>query len=240
MQYEIPVRQHTRFHKMPEPASERTITGLESQVHNDDRVSVFLDGEFAFGVHEDLVVKHGLREGTTLTPEEISDIEADEEYVDAKQKALDYLAHKPRTEQEVRRKLQQRDVPPVVVDDVIARLYELEYLDDEAYAHDYAHNRFSSKKYGPVRIRRELEKRGVDRHLAEAAVDELFAEEDTTAAAWSHAEKRWPRLEGEDDPRRRRQKMYRYLRRRGFTTDTIRPILDELERHGTRNDDPIP
>ncbi|MFB6099285.1 MAG: RecX family transcriptional regulator [Salinibacter sp.] len=221
---------------MSEPPTEGTITKVEPQVHNDDRVSVYLDGEFAFGLHEDLVVKHQLREGKTLTPEEIQDIETDEQYVEAKQKALDYLAYKPRTEQEVRRRLQQRDVSPMVIDDVIARLSELEYLDDESYAHDYAHNRFSSKKYGPVRIRRELEERGIDRSLAETAVDELFAEVDATAAAWTHAEKRWPRLADEEDPRRRRQKMYRYLRRRGFTSDTIRPILDELEQSGTRND----
>jgi regulatory protein len=219
---------------MQNTATEGTITRLESQVNNDDRVSVYLDGEFVFGIHEDLVVKHGLQVGTALTPEEIREIENDEQYVDAKQAALDYLAYKPRTEEEVRRKLQKRDVPPPIVDDVIARLYELDYLDDEAYAHDYAHNRFASKKYGPVRIRRELKERGVDRHLAETAVDELFADEDATAAAWTHAEKRWPRLAGEEDPRRRRQKMYRYLRRRGFRSDTIRPILDELERDGGR------
>ncbi len=217
---------------MPESSPEGTITRLDPQANNDDRVSVFLDGEFAFGVHEDLVVRHGLQVGASLTAEEIREIEADEEYVDAKQAALDYLAYKPRTEQEVRRKLQKQDVSRLVIDDVIARLYELEYLDDESYAHDYAHNRFSSKKYGPVRIRRELEERGVDRHLAETAVDELFADKDATAAAWEHAEKRWPRLADEDDPRRRRQKLYRYLRRRGFTSDTIRPILDELERDG--------
>lgn len=219
---------------MPEVAPEGTITRLDSQVNNDDRVSIFLDGEFAFGVHEDLVVRHGLQVGASLTTEEIREIEADEEYVDAKQTALDYLAYKPRTEQEVRRKLQKQDVSRLVIDDVIARLYELEYLDDEAYAHDYAHNRFSSKKYGPVRIRRELEERGVDRHLAETAVDELFAEKSAWGAAWEHAEKRWPRLADEEDPRRRRQKLYRYLRRRGFTSDTIRPILDELERDGGR------
>ena len=224
---------------MPDAATSGTITRLESQVHNDDRVSVYLDGEFAFGIHEDLVVKHSLQVGATLTPEGVRELERDEQYVDAKQAALDYLAYKPRTEEEVRRKIGQEDVPSPVIEDVIARLYELEYLDDEAYAHDYAHNRFSSKKYGPVRIRRELTERGVDRRLADAAVDELFAEVDVTAAAWTHAEKRWPRLAGEDDPRRRRQKMYRYLRRRGFTSNTIRPILDELEQDGTRNEDPL-
>ena len=224
---------------MPDAATSGTITRLESQVHNDDRVSVYLDGEFAFGIHEDLVVKHSLQVGATLTPEGVRELERDEQYVDAKQAALDYLAYKPRTEEEVRRKLRQEDVPSPVIEDVIARLYELEYLDDEAYAHDYAHNRFSSKKYGPVRIRRELTERGVERRLADAAVDELFAEVDVTAAAWTHAEKRWPRLAGEDDPRRRRQKMYRYLRRRGFTSNTIRPILDELERDGIRNEDSL-
>ena len=59
---------------------------------------------------------------------------------------------------------------------------------------------------------------------------DLFAEADPVAAAREHAEKRWDRLADEDDPRRRRQKLYRYLRRRGFTSDTINPILDDLER----------
>ncbi len=220
---------------MSEGTPAGTITRLDPQVNNENRVSVFIDGEFAFGVHEDLVVRHGLTVGTALTAEDVREIEADEQYVQAKQAALDYLAHKPRTETEVRRKLKRNDTPAFVIDDVVARLYELEYLDDEAYAHDYAHNRFSSKKYGPVRIRRELKERGIDRHLADAAVDTLFEDEDATAAAWEHAESRWPRLADADDPRRRRQKMYRYLRRRGFTSETIRPILDELEREGGRS-----
>lgn len=219
---------------MSEDFAGGTITSLEPQVNNDQRVSVYLDGEFAFGVHEDIVVKHGLREGDVLTEEQRAEIERDEQYVTAKQAAFDYLAHKARTEEEVRRKLREKDVSTVVTDEVIARLEELEYLDDEAYARDYVRNRFSNKKYGPIRIRRELLKRGIDRHLAETAVDELVAERDMKAAAWTHAEKRWPGLVGEDDPRRRKQKMYRYLRRRGFTSDTIYSILDRLERGNVR------
>lgn len=207
-----------------------TITALETQTHDADRASVFVDGEFAFGVHQDLVVKYELRVGQTLTPEEQQEIEREDKYVRAKQRALDYLAHKPRTEEEVRRKLRRQDLPTPVIDDVVARLYELSYLDDEGYAQDYVRNRFSSKKYGPVRIRRELVERGIDRHIAEDAVTDFFSDEDPKAAAREHAEKRWPRLSDEDDPRRRKQKLYRYLRRRGFTSDTITPLLDELER----------
>jgi regulatory protein len=215
---------------MDDDVAPGTITAIEAQKTNDDRASIFLDGEFAFGVHQDIVVKHGLRVGQTLTPEEQQEIEHDEQYVQAKQRALDYLAHKPRTEAEVRRTLRQDDVPKLVIEDVIAQLYELNYLDDEAYAADYVRNRFASKKYGPDRIRRELRERGIERHIAEEAVQSLFADKDLTAVAREHAEKRWKRLADEDDPRRRKQKLYRYLRRRGFPSGIISPLLDELER----------
>jgi regulatory protein len=217
---------------MADASDAGTITRLEPQTHNEDRVSVFLDGEFAFGVHEDVAAKHGLREGRTLSRDERRRVEADEAYVEAKQRALTYLAHKPRTEEEVRRKLRQEDVGRSIIEDVVERLYALGYLDDEGYARDYVRNRFSSKKYGPVRIRRELVERGVDRAVAGHAVDEFFAEHDVMSAAREHAEKRWARLADEDDPRRRKQKFYRYLRRRGFTSDTIYTLLDELERRG--------
>lgn len=212
-----------------------TITALETQTHDSNRVSVFLDGEFAFGIHQDVAVKHRLEVGSRLTPEQRQEIERDEQYVQAKQRALDYLAHKPRTEEEVRRKLRRQDLPTPVIEDVVARLYELSYLDDEAYARDYARNRFSSKKYGPDRIERELVERGIDRHIAEETVADLFADRDVTAVARTHAEKRWERLADEEDPRRRKQKLYRYLRRRGFSSDIIYPILDDLERDPSRS-----
>jgi len=205
-----------------------TITDLQVQENNRDRVSVFVDGKFAFGVHQDVIVKHRLQIGQTLSPKKRQTVLNDEETVQAKQTALDYLAYKPRTETEVRRKLRESDTPPPVVEDVIARMYDLGYLDDEEYAEDYAHNRFSNKGYGPIRIRRELVKRGVDRGLADRAVDDLFAEVDPSEPARKHAEKYWPRIADEDDPRRQKRKLHDYLRRRGFSADTIYPLLDEF------------
>ena len=205
-----------------------TITQLKVQKNDADRLSVFLDGEFAFGVHQDLVAKHGLREGMSLTLDQQKTVEAEDQAIRAKQRALDYLAYKPRTEKEVRRTLEQEEISAPVIEDVIARIKELGYLDDESYAHDYARNRFANKQYGPQRIRRELRERGIDRSLADTAVEQVFADEDPVAAARSHAEKRWPRIAQEDDPRRQKQKLYRYLKRRGFTSDTVYRIIDEF------------
>lgn len=205
------------------------ITKLEAQKNNPDRVSVFIDGEFAFGVHQDLVLKHRLRAGRELTPDERQAIVEDDRVAKAKTRALDYLAHKPRTETEVRRKLRQKEYSEPVIESVIERLHELSYLDDAEYAEQYVERRFASKGYGPVRIRQELRKRGIDRHLAETAVDDFFEDESTLAAAREKAQKRWSRIAREDDARKRRDKLYRYLKRRGYTYDTIRVVIDEME-----------
>lgn len=214
---------------MPTDGPGGTITKLEVQKNDDSRVSVYLDGEFAFGIHQDLILHHGLHTGMQLSAEKHQAIEQDEARVQARQRALQYLAHKPRTEKEVREKLESEEVPQILIEDVVDRLHELSYLDDEDYAHNYARNRFANKGYGPRRIRRELVDRGIDRPLADRAVDQLFTEEDPMAAAMTHAEKYWPRVADEDDPRRRKQKLHGYLTRRGFTQDTVYDVIDAVE-----------
>jgi regulatory protein len=205
-----------------------TITRLETQQHDDERVSVFIDDAFAFGVHQDIVLKHGLHVGQALSRDEQRSLIAEDQLVGAKQRAMDYLAHKPRTETEVRRKLRREDYHRDVIDDTITRLHELGYLDDESYARDYVRGRFQSKGYGPVRVKMELKERGVDRHVADRVVSAYYEEADTLEVARQKARKRWGRLDDEEDPRRRKQKLYRYLKRRGYTYDTIRQVVDEV------------
>ena len=205
----------------------RTITKLTTQKNDTSRASVFLDGEFAFGLHQDLVLKHGLHKGVTLSLEDERALQEEDAEMKAKAKAMRYVARRARTITEVRRKLREKDHPEPAIDVAVARLEELGYLDDADYAREYVQSRFQSKGYGPVRLRRELKERGVGRHEIEDAML-LMDDEDVLDAARTHAQKRWPRLAGEDDPRRRREKLGGYLRRRGFTYDTIRRVTDEI------------
>lgn len=205
------------------------ITKLTVQKNNPDRMSVFLDGAFAFGVHQNLVLEHELHVGRVLTPEAHQAIIEADRVAGAKARAFDYLAHKPRTEFEVRRKLRQKDYEPPVVEAVVEHLQDRGYVDDEHYAREYVQRRFSHKGYGPVRLQQELYTRGVDRHLAEAAVDNLFEEKSELAAARAAGVKQWARLARESDPRKRRDKLYRYLKRRGYTYGAIREVVDEID-----------
>lgn len=206
-----------------------TITRLAGQKKNPQRVSIFVDGTFAFGVHVDLVVEFGLQKGRFIDVEEQQKAITADRVRAANETALAYLGHKARTEQEVRRKLSRSGYDEAVIERSVDRLRELGYLDDAAYARAYVQARFRNRRYGPKRLRADLFKRGVAARHIDAVLDELVGQEDMLEAARGHAEKRWPRLAREADPYKRRKKLSDYLVRRGFSYDIARRVVEEME-----------
>lgn len=205
------------------------VTRLAAQRRDPNRVSVFIDGTFAFGVHVDVVVEYDIRKGQNLSVDEQERLIKADEMRRAYDTALTYLGYRARTEQEIRRKLGRKGFSEAVVEVAVQRLRDLEYVDDAAYARSYAAARFRNKGYGPQRIRAELRKRGVAAALIEPVLDDLFAEDEALEAARHHAEKRWAQVAREDDPFKRRRKLTQYLVRRGFSFDTARRVVDEVE-----------
>jgi regulatory protein len=100
------------------------------------------------------------------------------------------LAARPRTAHEVWQKLRRRGVADQVTEQVIAHLQARGVLDDTAYAHAYLTSRLASRGYGPQRLRRELQQRGISRALVEEAMQQELAVEEVLAAARAHAAKR--------------------------------------------------
>src|SRR5262245_9135161 len=205
-----------------------TITALTVQQHQPTRVSVFLDRVFAFGISQDLVCEWGLWVGRRLSVEDQERLRAAEQLLVAQTTALQYLAARPRTAYEVRQKLRRSGVADQVAEQVIARLQARGALDDTAYAHAYLTSRLTSRGYGPQRLRQELQQRGIGRALVEEAVQRDLAAEDVLAAARAQAAKRWLRLVREADLAKRRQKLWAFLRRRGFSASIVQQVLTEV------------
>src|SRR5215510_12951419 len=205
-----------------------TLTALTVQQHEPTRVSVFLDGAFAFGVSQELVRQWDLWVGRQLSVEDQAHLRAAEQLLTAQATALQYLAARPRTAHEVRQKLRRSGVPDQIMDQVITRLQNRGVLDDTAYAHAYLTSRLASRGYGPQRLRQELQQRGIGRALVEEAVQQDLTAEDVLAAARAQAAKRWPRLARETDLARRRQKLWAFLRRRGFPAAIAQQVLTEV------------
>jgi regulatory protein len=83
--------------------------------------------------------------------------------------ALRALNYKERTESELREWLAERGVEDAEIADVIALLVEAGAIDDESFARRYAEDKRQLAGWGPDRISRALEARGVDReHIDDA------------------------------------------------------------------------
>lgn len=203
------------------------VTELREQENDPERVSVFVDGEFALGLSAERARKAGLAVGREIDAERLTALARRDQAEKAREVAYGYLAHKPRTRGEVRRRLRRADVTESVIDDVLVQLDEQGYLDDAVYAEEYARQR-CERGYGPYRVRSDLKQRGVDADLIERAVEETFEPDEVRRTVRKLAEKRWNRLSREDDERRRRKKVNDYLARRGFPYEVISEIVRAL------------
>ncbi len=96
----------------------RTITALEVQRHNQDRVNVYLDGEFAFGLP--IITAAALRKGQVLSDAEIVALRAVDDVTRAFDQAVTLLANRPYSTAEMRRYLESKKVAPPVMDEVLA------------------------------------------------------------------------------------------------------------------------
>jgi regulatory protein len=89
---------------------------------------------------------------------------------DAYELALKALGHKERTESELRAWLAERGVTETETDEVIALLAEAGAVDDASFARRYAEDKRQLAGWGPVRIMRALEGRGVGEEQIAAAL----------------------------------------------------------------------
>lgn len=201
------------------------ITALKVQSTNKERVSVYLDGEFAFGVTLDVAAR--LRKGQHLHDAEIAALRTQDDVDKAYQAALRYLAVRPRSRVEVERHLARKGHAPEAIAAALERLEQRAYVDDEAFATYWVENRSYFRPRSAAALRHELRQKGVDAASIEAAT----AAVDEAAAAWSVVEgklKRWETLTQDELA----QKIGGLLVRRGFSFEvarqTTRRAWDEL------------
>jgi regulatory protein len=206
-----------------------TITALRVQKKNKQRVNVYLDGKFAFGLAAIEAAK--LHRGQHLSDEEIAHLREQDTRETAYERVLDFLSYRPRSEAEIRRYLQRKQVSPSVQKEVIARLTRAGLLDDRAFAHYWVENRERFKPRGAYALRSELRQKGLSEAVIASALEHVDEEEGAYRAAQQRVA-RWGHL----DYQPFRQKLSAYLRRRGFAFETIEAVITRVwqELHAER------
>ncbi len=187
---------------------------------------VFVGEEIGLECSMDLVLEYKLGKGVLLTDELKNTVLARQRIVDAKQRALAFATYKPRTEVQVRRKLQEVGFLIQEQDLAIQFLTEFKYLDDEEYARMFVKDFLLRKPSSASRVKMELRRRGITESIAQEAIKQFFPQDETLELARKAAEKKYRSILHK--PLAKQQTaLVGYLQRQGFSWEIIKQVLGE-------------
>lgn len=198
-----------------------TITALRFQKRNQDRVNVYLDDQFAFGLTAIKAV--ALRVGQVLSDDDIARLQEYDQIERACERALNFISYRPRSEAEVRRNLCRKKVDDEIVEAAVERLTRADLLNDLEFARYWVENRLQFNPRGARALRYELGQKGVAASIV-AQVLENFDEGSSARQAAEAGARRLAHLEIGDFCR----KLKGYITRRGFSYAVIEPLVAEM------------
>ncbi|GFR37652.1 regulatory protein RecX [Insulibacter thermoxylanivorax] len=208
-----------------EDQTEYEITRVEQHLRKAGHYDIYLNGEFAYTVHEDTLVTMQLLKGRKLDAADLARLEQEERINEAMDRALRWLAGRPHTEQEIVNKLRRAGFEQEdVIEAVTEKLRKLELLNDRLFAEQWLEQRVRAQKKGRNLIRHELMQKGVAKEHIDAALNALDDETEYEQALHLGL-KKWRQTKGERMVRR--HKTAGYLMRRGFPADIVRKVVNE-------------
>ncbi len=199
------------------------ITKLTAGKSREKRVNVFLDGRFAFSLLAEVALKEGLQVGQELSYGQVTALTETDHYHRCLNAAIRFLGYRPRSETEIRQRLQRHGFDSDHAEKVLAQLKEQGLVDDTAFARFWKENRESFSPRSRWLTRLELQRKGLDGDI----IDQVVGEVDDSDSAYRAALIRTRRLSSPDyqDFRRR---LGEHLGRRGFGYEVIKETVERV------------
>lgn len=151
--------------------------------------------------------------------------------MDVRERAVSYLNIKPRTKVQVIKYLRSKGFEDEEIKEAVDELEEYHYIDDLNYSIMYFEYGFE-KGRGLIRIKRELEEKGVSADIIEAAYDELESVPDQYETAADIAKGMLNGADTEalqyDEKRKLKAKIGRRLASRGFSMEVVYKVINDL------------
>ncbi len=199
----------------------KKITAIQPQKRNPNRVSIHLDGEFAFGLAR--FTAAWLTVGQELDQAKIDRLLAEDAGEVAYQRALRFLSYRPRSEKEVVDNLRKHETPEHVIAEVVERLSKTGLIDDVKFTRLWIENRSEFRPRGSYALRAELRQKGIRDDAIESALGGV----DEADLALQAGRKKAARVK-ESEEQAFKQKMYGFLSRRGFNYEIITEAVNTL------------
>lgn len=204
----------------------KTITKIVVQKKRKDRVSIFLNDEFAFGLHQDIVFQFALKKGDQLSENQIEEMLVSEEKKKAKERGLNFLSYRDRSEKEMRTKLKDVGFDESIIDWLIEDLKRLDLINDRKFALNFASSKLTIKPMGEFLLKRELFQKGIHPALIDETIEKVYSELSQQELACQLADKR-KRMLNNIDEQKAKKRVSDFLLRRGFNWDIVSQVIEQ-------------
>ncbi len=201
---------------------ENKISAIQSQKKDQDRLNIFIDDKFAFGISR--FIGHSLVVGQELGPKQIERLADADGREKAYQRALRFISYKPRTVFEVRKKLQKSEFEEIIIHSVLQELEDKNYVNDRDYAAEWIQTRSSSKPRSRRQLSFELRKKGISDDIIE---NEIIHAPDDLDSALKLGRKYLNRYRQLDE-KEFQKKIFGVLARRAFPFEIINKTIEKL------------
>lgn len=145
---------------------------------------------------------------------------------EAKKKLEYYCSYQERCHQEVRQKLKAMRMIPEATDSIIVSLISRDFLNESRFARIFVQGKFRIKKWGRIRLVRELKKREISKYNIDSALKEI-SEEDYQSTFHELAIKKEHQIK-ETNPFKKKKKLADYLLYRGWESHLVYDKVNAL------------
>ena len=214
------------------------VTLLESQKKDPSRVNLYVDNNFFCGISLNTIAKYSLYVGKEITQEILDELffsELEGRFFD---RAIGFLEKSPKTEKQVRIYLKdlsfkkkgkwfenlEGDMLTKIIEKVISKLHEYQYIDDERFAELFVSSRMKNRPRGKATLVMELLSKGVSKDIAQKVVN-LLVEDEMTMLIDTYRKKY-----REEEITMHDRKKIDFLRRKGFNWDLIEQFINNESR----------
>lgn len=205
------------------------------------RFNIYLEGIFAFGADEDLVVEHRLVVGKIIDTSLLEKLLFEVEVGKLMERMYALWNVRPRSEKEVRdylrnlsfkRKVKgKEEISQASIDLLVEKLKQKRLLNDEDFARAWVESRRKNKKKGKIALKAELFQKGIDREIIEEVIlpfggpqSSVVSEEELARQALEKKIKVWQLLPF----LKKKKKAYEFLLRRGFEYEVVKSVVEKI------------
>lgn len=205
------------------------VTKIEYQKRDPSRVNIYIDNEFFCGISLDTLASENLYEGLEVDDCVIDNILQKDLRSRFLTRVMEYISRSSKTEFQIKKYLRELKFKKNNIwfkgdisldwerffNEILSKLREYKYIDDESFARSFVSSRLRNKPRGKSVLISELISKGVSKDIAQSVCDDEIGDEIDTLRKAFDKKYRGKSFDIKD------QKMVNYLLRKGFNWDLI-------------------